>query len=325
MTERQSIESRIDSFGAKHWGKLMTDKLYNDNIFKLGDGKQVGYAEYGNPAGIPILVHHGNPGSRLFWGLLPSSPFDDRYRLIAPDRPGYGLSDHYGKASIQKWPSIIQELMDYLGVDTFHNVGVSGGGPYALACSAALHQRIRKTALISPVGPFLAESIGQMNVNRKLFALANKLPWLIKIQFAMTSRMLKRNPDHFINLFTNKLEGPDREMIEREEIRTLLKRDFVEAYRQGAAGSIYDCFIPGDWPIDLAAIKGPVAVWYGELDRSIGDMGKYIGEGIPSAVSHCIPGLGHLLVFEKAGEIMKKLVDDSVSESRPVSPPRSVL
>ena len=82
----------------------MATKLRDDNILKLKNGKDLGYAEYGNPEGIPILVHHGNPGSRLFWGLLPGSPFNIRYRLIAPDRPGFGLSDHYGKDSILKWP-----------------------------------------------------------------------------------------------------------------------------------------------------------------------------------------------------------------------------
>lgn len=55
-----------------------------------------------------------------------------------------------------------------------------------------------------------------MNVNRRLFALANKLPWLIKLQFKMTGRMLKRNPDQFINLFAKKVEEPDREMVDRE-------------------------------------------------------------------------------------------------------------
>jgi pimeloyl-ACP methyl ester carboxylesterase len=198
--------------------------------------------------------------------------------------------------------------MDYLEVETFYNLGVSVGGPYSLICASELHVRVRGTSLISPVGPFLPESIGDMNVNRRLFALVNKLPWLIKLQFKITGRMLKKDPDKFINLFKKKVQDSDRKMIESNQIRTLLKLDFLEAYRQGAAGSLYDCFIPANWPINLEGIKGPVEVWYGKLDRSIGDMGKYIGKKIPSAITHCIPNTGHFLVFEQTGEILKSLL-----------------
>ena len=80
--------------------------------------------------------------------------------------------------------------MDHLEIDTFYNLGVSGGGPYALICALELRVRIRGTGLISPVGPFLPESIGDMNVNRKLFALAGKLPWLIKLRFKITTDLI---------------------------------------------------------------------------------------------------------------------------------------
>ncbi len=286
----------------------MRQTLRDDNILTLKFGEKLGYAEYGNPEGIPILVHHGNPGSRLFWGLLPESPFNENYRLIAPDRPGYGLSDHYGKESILKWPGIIEKLMDHLQIDKFYNIGVSGGGPYALSCAASLNSKVSATSLISPVGPFVKESIGDMNVNRILFSLAGKLPWLIKYQFRLTTKIIKKYPDSFINLFKRKVTGPDRKLIEHKDVQQLLTIDFLEAYRNGEAGSVYDCFIPAEWPIQLEKIKGPVEVWYGEKDRSIGDMGKYIGEKIPSAVTHSIPDMGHFLVMYKTGDILESLV-----------------
>jgi hypothetical protein len=36
-----------------------------DNILRLGDGRLLGYAEYGDLEGKPLFFSHGTPGSRL--------------------------------------------------------------------------------------------------------------------------------------------------------------------------------------------------------------------------------------------------------------------
>jgi pimeloyl-ACP methyl ester carboxylesterase len=40
--------------------------LRDDNILRLSDGRRLGYAEYGDPEGEPIMLFHGTPGSRLY-------------------------------------------------------------------------------------------------------------------------------------------------------------------------------------------------------------------------------------------------------------------
>ena len=49
--------------------------LRDDNVLRLSNGRRLGYAEYGDTNGDPVFLFHGNPGSRLSWGLLPGSPF----------------------------------------------------------------------------------------------------------------------------------------------------------------------------------------------------------------------------------------------------------
>jgi pimeloyl-ACP methyl ester carboxylesterase len=66
------------------------------NFLELSDGRRLCYAEYGDSNGTPIFVFYGNPGSRLFWGVIPGSPILPNVRLIAPDRPGYGQTDFVG-------------------------------------------------------------------------------------------------------------------------------------------------------------------------------------------------------------------------------------
>jgi pimeloyl-ACP methyl ester carboxylesterase len=61
----------------------------------LPDGRRLGFAEVGDPAGAPLLYFHANPGSRLDF---TSERYDEALRaagvrFIGTDRPGYGLSD----------------------------------------------------------------------------------------------------------------------------------------------------------------------------------------------------------------------------------------
>jgi len=116
--------------------------LRDDNILKLPDGRQLCYAEYGDPDGKPVILFHGNPNSRLLYGLVPGCPFRPGLHLIAPDRPGYGFSDFYLPGhGVADYPDDIVALADALGIDKFAVFGASGGGPPALACGGALGQR----------------------------------------------------------------------------------------------------------------------------------------------------------------------------------------
>lgn len=63
-------------------------------VHRLVCGRRIGYAEYGDPAGAPVLALHGTPGSRLMFSLSEDLARERRLCMIALDRPGYGLSDY---------------------------------------------------------------------------------------------------------------------------------------------------------------------------------------------------------------------------------------
>ena len=65
----------------------------NCNILTLPDGRALGYCEYGDPSGIPVIFCHGYPASRLQAALTQSVARKIGLRIVSADRPGFGLSD----------------------------------------------------------------------------------------------------------------------------------------------------------------------------------------------------------------------------------------
>jgi len=82
--------------------ELLEDPQLNQTI-NLSDGRTLGYAEYGVAEGQPILYFHGGNGSRLEGQWFADATTENNIQLIAPDRPGFGLSDFQPDRQIRGW------------------------------------------------------------------------------------------------------------------------------------------------------------------------------------------------------------------------------
>lgn len=269
----------------------------------------MGYAEYGDPTGFPIFLFHGNPGSRLSWGLMPDCPFLPGIRIIAPDRPGYGLTE-FKKHALEKWPENITELADKLDIDKFSLFAPSGGGPYALVCAWKIPDRLILFGLFGSVGPNVPEAtVGAIKSLRLLWKISNPLFGLVKLQMWLIARMVRKNPDKILaRLREMELSEWDKTIFDRPEIREMFKRGFPEAYRQNGIGSAYDTTIPAKWPIPLEEIKIKVFVWQAQPDQLTGNMSKYISERLPNAELEVIPDTGHLWILDHMPEVLADLI-----------------
>jgi pimeloyl-ACP methyl ester carboxylesterase len=83
----------------------------------------VGLYEYGNPTGQPVTVFHGVPACGAGFVFADEPARDRRLRLIAPDRPGVGLSTAFDGWTVRSYPSMVTELADALDVDHDDRVG----------------------------------------------------------------------------------------------------------------------------------------------------------------------------------------------------------
>jgi pimeloyl-ACP methyl ester carboxylesterase len=149
-----------------------------DRSFTLADGRQLGYAEYGVPSGSPVLFFHGAPGSRHIHVDMVEIAARLGIRLIAVERPGYGLSDPQPGRALLDWPGDIAALTDALRLQRFAIIGFSMGSPYALACAYELSGRVTKIALAGALAPQDAPGVleGISPMVSGLYALAQSNP-----------------------------------------------------------------------------------------------------------------------------------------------------
>lgn len=80
---------------------------------------------------------------------------EKRIRLIVPDRPGCGRSSPLEHRRFTDYPADIDFLATHLELGQYAILGVSGGGPYALACARYLSpDSVAAIGLLSPAGPW---------------------------------------------------------------------------------------------------------------------------------------------------------------------------
>ena len=121
-------------------------------MVRAPDGRSLAFCEWGDPDGAPLFFLHGSPGSRL---LRSVNGEYERHaiRAVTYDRPGYGQSGRQRRHRVADAAGDVQAIADHLGLAGFAVVGVSAGGPYALAAAAELPGRVTRCATIVSVGP----------------------------------------------------------------------------------------------------------------------------------------------------------------------------
>jgi pimeloyl-ACP methyl ester carboxylesterase len=268
----------------------------------LPDGRQVSYAEHGDPAGPTVLSCHGTPGCRLG---DPGVELAERmgYRLVVPDRPGFGQSDPKPYRTLLDWPADAAGLLDALGVGSFAVVGGSGGGPYAIACGVLLGDRIDRVALVAPAEPADAPRHGF--VPREEEALRRRGETM--------ARLLRDDPDGFYALVVPDLSDTDREQEESIDPATKDRATamFREAFRQGADAYVEDnLIIDGRWSDLLPRLARPTRIWQGDDDNNVPDEAtRWLAARIPGAELELLTGVGHGMTDELWPEVFGWLLD----------------
>jgi pimeloyl-ACP methyl ester carboxylesterase len=277
----------------------------NPKTVDCRDGRALGYADCGDPDGDPLLIFHGFPNSRVFGALFDAPARERGLRIIAPERPGFGVSDPDPDRSVADWADDVADLADALDLDSFPVLGVSGGGPYAAACAARL-PRVEHAAIACGLAPL--ESVALRD--RLPFLIAKHARPLARLSLWSDGRTARKNPDAYLETTVESTAAADADLWRGGVGQTLLESDYEAVSRHGY-GPLADelAVFASDWEFDLDTIDVPVSLWYGKSDQIVPlSMGLHYTERIPTAEAHVYPNQGHLsIVYDNETAILDAL------------------
>lgn len=233
-------------------------------------------------------------------------------RFIAPDRPGYGLSDFQAERRISEWPRDLLELADALSLGRFAVLGISGGGPYAVACAAAIPERLTAVGIVCGLGRVdIGANVAGMNpFARFSFALARRAPWLSRTFNRALGPVLRGSPRWGLKLLAAELPPPDREVLSDPQVFGRFAASFREAFRQGARGAALDLTLYArPWEAGLASIRVPFHLWHGEQDTTVPvEMGRWLAREVAGCRARFYSDEGHFsLPVRRMDEILAAL------------------
>lgn len=282
---------------------------------QLADGRRLAWYEYGDPTGTPCIYTTGTPASGIVGILYDEQAREAGVRFISLDKPGYGHSDFQANRELTGWPRDVSALADHLGLEQFAVMGESGGGPHVLALAHGIPERITVALSVAGMGPGHEPWVreGMKPMNRRLFWLAQKAPWLLRFALKSMANSLA-NPQRREKWIAQQLKAApevDRALMEKEPALLQLTLDaFFDAFREGPQGATQEMQIFGrPWGFSLSQIKVPVHVWHGTEDVNVPfAVAERVALEIPTAQAHIIDGGGHSLSMDHGLEMMKQIV-----------------
>lgn len=281
------------------------------NLVTLSDERKVGYCEFGPADGVPVIYFHGWPACGREAMLYGETVAQSGVRLIAPDRPGFGVSDFARGRTLLDYPGDISELADCLGLEKFHLLGNSGGGPYAAACAYSIPDRLLGTTIVAGLSPMddPRTHVGMRKMNQFLLTVGRRFPLVLDLMMKMTRKMAQ-NPDQMMKGMSD-LPEVDKILISAclPELIELM----AESFGQGTAGATHEGRIyASPWGFELSDITVPITIWQGSLDVNVPlSNGRLLASEIPNAKLNVIEGEGHFSMAVNQGrKIFEELLKD---------------
>jgi pimeloyl-ACP methyl ester carboxylesterase len=278
----------------------------NDFVLTLADGRSLGYAEYGDPSGRPVLAFIGT-GSRRFYPFDLSIAAALGVRLITVERPGIGLSTIQPNRTLLDWPADIAQLADALQLDRFGIVGVGAGGPYGLACAYRLTERVARLGLVSAFAP---PGVGGVPLIHRFTPLMARYT---ERRAERSHTWIRTHPVKAYQKFHHSLPDCDvlvvRELGPRYLKPSFMRDTYDELYRQGLEGPIQDeLLLTRPWGFEPGAVQVPTLLWHGEADtKAPPRMGRLLAKMIEGCRAHFLPNEGHLIYLKHWQEILVAL------------------
>jgi pimeloyl-ACP methyl ester carboxylesterase len=272
----------------------------DDAHVTMPDGRRMQVRHYGQRGGLPLIMLHGTPGSRILFAGMHQPALVRGVHVIAVDRWAYGSTQAPAKPTLDAFPADIAALADQLGLARFAIAGVSGGGPFATACAVHLPSRVLAAGLISPVG-LVADATRHGEVDafhRFCFHALPRAPRAIESIFKAYAAAVRASAGLACGLTTLRAPKADKSIMADCATSERLLAAFRVGLAQSSRGPAIDLQLFRDMAtLDLSRATMPARVWIGSDDRNVPvAAAQRLARALPKGDLVDLAGAGHLWV-----------------------------
>jgi pimeloyl-ACP methyl ester carboxylesterase len=291
---------------------------------RLSDGRNLSFCETGPLAGTPVVYCHGAIGTPLGRSVdLEAIALDLGVRYVAISRPGVGGSDPAPGRSVLSFAADVSELADALAIEHFTVVGVSAGGPYALALAHQLPDRVPRVAVCSSLSPLCAphRTPGMQRRIRLALAILARAPGACAALGDGVLPFIRRHPELLSWVIAAHAAPGERLRLQGHGERAAASSSFLDAAADGGVRGMIDDFLTYSRPWGFAAseIEPEVYLWHGLNDPLVPiDHALALASTLPRCRAFFDPEEGHHFFRRRLASILAVLIGRDVALERTV-------
>ena len=285
-----------------------------EGTFRVAEHRRISFAEYGDPHGRVVFWFHGTPGGRRQIAPLTHGIATDLgVRLIVLERPGIGFSTPHVYRNVLGWADDVGTIADALGEERFAAVGLSGGGPYVLACAARFPDRMVAGGVLGGVAP----TRGPEAVSGGAVGLARRFAPLLEIGrrplgdgLHRLLRLLVPLQSPVFDLYVALSPEGDKQVFRQPEMKRMFIDSMVRSTRKQAHAPVIDLVLfTRDWGFSLKDLRVPIRFWHGDADHIVPLAHvHHMMRLVPDAELRVRHGESHMGALDASEEIFKTLL-----------------
>lgn len=285
-----------------------------EGTVQVAVGRRLGFAEFGTPTGPTIVWMHGTPGARRqVPDAVRRQAAAEGLRVVGIDRPGAGSSTPHVYDNIAGFTQDLARVADHLGIDRFSVVGLSGGGPYALAAGARLADRVDLVAVLGGVAPTVGPDAiggGLVGLGRRVAPLLTVARLPLGKALSLGARATKPIGSQALDLYARLSPPGDRRLLGQPAFKAMFLDDLANGSRRQLSAPLTDLVLfSRHWGFDLDEVAAPVVWWHGDDDPIVPlEHGRHMAERLGAVDLRVLAGAGHLGGLGAGEDIVREVL-----------------
>ncbi|WP_028023216.1 alpha/beta fold hydrolase [Enterovibrio calviensis] len=278
---------------------------------RVNDDRMLAYRDIGAANSVPILYLHSVVGASAEIETMLS--FEDiaalNCRIIAPDRPGYGLSSLNKKPGFNAFNQDLKALLEHLDIPCVYILGFSMGALYGMAFAREYPERVTKVIGVS-AGLASTEKSEFAIMNplwRMSMTLARDIPNVYRLVAGLMFKSMRKDRSKVLELIEDSVVLEEAAIFRDKRFAEIYSDSLGYAWQQGLFATCKDTeLLMKKLSFSPEEIHTPVTLWHGAKDRHVPfTVVERLAKRLPNVELKVEPHLSHFLILLKIREIIE--------------------